>query len=172
MLNRKSPNSRPIVDRTFGSVFGAALLAALFLCAGVGAQPQARRATTIAAIRAYPGFYHQQTVLVVGEVKGTVERATIGTEEGAIQLVARELPRDSKIEATLAEFFTAGDERDTLIAQLALVENTIRHTVQSLFDLGENAGRVADLLDLDPKEVKRLRGLTTPRTIAEPVPSP
>jgi len=80
--------------------------------------------------------------------------------------------RDSKIEATLAEFFTAGDERDTLVAQLAVVENTIGRSVQSLFDLGENAGRVADLLDLDPKEVKRLRGLTTPTTTAEPVPSP
>ena len=78
---------------------------------------------------------------------------------------------DTKIEASLAEFFTAGDERDTLVAQLAAVENTIGRSVQSLFDLGENAGRVAALLDLDPKEVKRLRGLTTLRTTAEPVPS-
>lgn len=67
--------------------------------ATVAAQPQPRRATTIAAIRAYPGFYHQQTVLVIGAVTGTVERATIGTDEGAITLVARELPRDSRVEA-------------------------------------------------------------------------
>ncbi len=80
--------------------------------------------------------------------------------------------RDGKIEASLAEFFTAGDERDTLVAQLAVVENTIGRSVQSLFDLGESAGRVADLLDLDPKEVKRLRGLTTPTTTVEPVLSP
>jgi len=80
--------------------------------------------------------------------------------------------RDSKIETTLAEFFTAGDERDTLVAQLAVVESTIGRSVQSLFDLGENASRVSDLLDLDPKEVKRLRALAAPRTIAEPVPSP
>ena len=70
--------------------------------------------------------------------------------------------RDSKIEATLAEFFTAGDERDTLIAQLAVIETTIGLSIQSLFTLGENASRVADLLDLDPKEVKRLRGLAAP----------
>lgn len=63
------------------------------------AQPQPRRATTLSAIRSYPGFYHQQTVLVVGEVKGTVERATIGTDEGTITLVARELPRDTRVEA-------------------------------------------------------------------------
>jgi Bacterial Ig-like domain len=72
---------------------------ALAVAAVAVAQPQARRATTIAAIRAFPGFFHQQTVLVIGEVKGTVERATIGTDEGAITLIARELPRDSRIEA-------------------------------------------------------------------------
>ncbi|TFB56379.1 hypothetical protein [Cryobacterium tagatosivorans] len=77
--------------------------------------------------------------------------------------------RDAKIEVTLAEFFTAGDERDTLIAQLAVVENTIGHSVEYLFTLGENASQVANLLDLDPKEMKRLRGLTTP---TEPVLSP
>jgi len=77
--------------------------------------------------------------------------------------------RDTKIEATLAEFFTAGDERDTLIAQLAIVEKTIGQSVDRLFELGENASRVADLLDLDPKDVKRLRAFATPTA---PVSSP
>ncbi len=74
------------------------LLGILALAAVVGAQPSPRRATTIAALRSYPGFYHQQTVLVVGEVKGSLERATIGTDEGAITLVAREV-REGKTEA-------------------------------------------------------------------------
>ena len=78
--------------------FGLAV-ALMLTSAVVGAQPQPRRATTISALRNYPGFYHQQTVLVVGEVKGTIERATLGTDEGAIGLIARELPRDSKVEA-------------------------------------------------------------------------
>ena len=81
--------------RTFTST--AIVLAAT--AAALRRSRRPRRATTITAIRSYPGFYHQQTVLVIGEVKGTVERATIGTDEGAITLVARELPRDSKIEA-------------------------------------------------------------------------
>src|SRR5688572_17104416 len=80
--------------RTFTST--AILLAAT--AAALMAQPQSRRATTITAIRSYPGFYHQQTVLVVGDIKGTIERATIGTDEGAITLVAREL-REGKVEA-------------------------------------------------------------------------
>ena len=71
----------------------------LLTAATVAAQPQPRRATTITALRAYPGFYHQQTVLVVGEVKGLNERATIGTEEGTITLIARETPREGKVEA-------------------------------------------------------------------------
>ena len=71
----------------------------LLTAAALTAQPQPRRATTITAIRNYPGFYHQQTVLVVGEVKGAGERLTIGTEEGAIKLVAREAPREGRIEA-------------------------------------------------------------------------
>lgn len=63
------------------------------------AQPQPRRATTITALRNYPGFYHQQTVFVLGEIKGTDERATIGTDEGAITLLAREVPREGRAEA-------------------------------------------------------------------------
>jgi hypothetical protein len=80
--------------RTFISALLVALAAAI-----PAAQPAARRATTISAIRAYPGFYHQQTVFVVGEVKGLEDRATIGTDEGAIKLVAREVPREGKVEA-------------------------------------------------------------------------
>jgi hypothetical protein len=81
--------------RTFLST--ACLLAAAGLT--LTAQPQPRRATTIAAIRAYPGFYHQQTVLVVGEVKGTLERATISDEGSSLTLIARELPREGRLEA-------------------------------------------------------------------------
>jgi hypothetical protein len=77
----------------------AALVIFCSLLASAAGQPQQRRATTITALRSYPGFYHQQTVLVVGEIKGTVERATIGNEEGAIGLIARELPRDTRVEA-------------------------------------------------------------------------
>lgn len=68
------------------------------MAAALGAQPQPRRATTIAAIRAFPGFYHQQTVLVVGEIKGTEERATIATDAGSLSAVAREL-REGRVEA-------------------------------------------------------------------------
>jgi len=67
--------------------------------AALAAQPQPRRATTITALRSYPGFYHQQLVQVVGELKGLEERATIGNDEGTVKVVARELPREARVEA-------------------------------------------------------------------------
>jgi hypothetical protein len=81
-------------SRTFTSTSLVLVLAAVALTA----QAQPRRATTITAIRSYPGFYHQQTVLVVGNIKGTLERATIGTDEGALTLVAREV-KEGRVEA-------------------------------------------------------------------------
>ena len=75
-------------------------IVALVVLATTGwAQPPVRRATTVEALRSYPGFYHQQTVMVVGEIKGEGERATIGGEEGAIVLIAREPPREGRAEA-------------------------------------------------------------------------
>jgi hypothetical protein len=69
------------------------------IAATAAAQPPARRATTIEALRNYPGFYHQQAVMVIGDIKGDQERATIGSEEGALTLIAREAPREGKTEA-------------------------------------------------------------------------
>lgn len=63
------------------------------------AQPPARRATTIEALRNYPGFFHQQMVMVIGDITGDQQRATIGSEEGAITLIGREIPREGKAEA-------------------------------------------------------------------------
>ncbi len=95
--NQGTPHLLALTKMRFRTFTSTAML--LLTAAALTAQPQPRRATTITAIRNYPGFYHQQTVLVVGEVKGAGERLTIGTEEGAIKLVAREAPREGRIEA-------------------------------------------------------------------------
>ena len=60
--------------------------------------------------------------------------------------------------------------RDNLIVQLAAIENTIGLSVQNHFDLGEKANRATDILDVNPKEVKRLRGLSTKPIAAEAEP--
>lgn len=78
----------------------AVLLLSILLVVQVSAQPAARRATTIAALRSYPGFYHQQTVSVIGTVKAEGEEsATLTTDEASIRLIAREVPREARLEA-------------------------------------------------------------------------
>jgi hypothetical protein len=44
-------------------------LAIVAAATGVGAQPPTRRATNIAALIAYPGFFHQRAIVVVGKVE-------------------------------------------------------------------------------------------------------
>ena len=77
----------------------ALVIACSLLTVHVGAQPAARRATTIAALRSYPGFYHQQTVSVIGAVKGeSVENLLLATDDTTIRLIARDLPREGRLE--------------------------------------------------------------------------
>ncbi len=78
----------------------ALALACSFLMTYAAAQPALRRATTIAALRSYPGFYHQQAVSVIGSVKGeTIENVLFASDEATIRLIARELPREGRLEA-------------------------------------------------------------------------
>lgn len=69
----------------------AALLAAT-LVPPVPATGQSltRRATTVEAIRAYPGFFHGEAVVLLGEVRRDDERMSLVTESGEITLVSRE----------------------------------------------------------------------------------
>lgn len=70
------------------------------LLATIAAQPAPRRTTTIAALRSYPGFYHQQTISVVGALKGeNVENLLLANDEATIRVIARELPREGRVEA-------------------------------------------------------------------------
>lgn len=87
-----SPNTRH--SRNLPLVIALALATSAFVLA----QPQPRRATTIAAVRMFPGFYHQQTVILVGEMKGTVERATIASDDMSLKVVGREI-REGRTEA-------------------------------------------------------------------------
>jgi len=85
---------------------GTLALAVAGLCATIVAQPATRRATTIAALKNYPGFYNQQTVMIVGEVRGEGERRSIGTDEASIRLISRDYP-EGRIEAR-GQFFDIG----------------------------------------------------------------
>ncbi len=61
-----------------------ALLVVLTPCLPALAQPPVRRATNIAALTAYPGFYHQRPVVIVGTVKSNDRgEMSVENEEGA-----------------------------------------------------------------------------------------
>jgi hypothetical protein len=80
------------------TLVAAITMCAAGLCATLVAQPAPRRATTIAALKSYSGFYNTQTVLVIGDVRGQGERMSIGNGEASVRLIARE-PPEGRIEA-------------------------------------------------------------------------
>ena len=64
--------------RRSSAVSAHALLAATLVAASVVlAQPMARRAATVGAIKAFPSFYNGQSVLVRAELQQTEQRASV-----------------------------------------------------------------------------------------------
>ncbi len=62
------------------------------------AQPSARRGTTIAALRNYAGFYHQQTVSVIGDIAREGERLFVGSDVERIRILVRDAPKEVRSE--------------------------------------------------------------------------
>jgi hypothetical protein len=68
------------------------------LAVGLEAQPAARRGTTVMALRSYAGFYHQQTVSVVGDISRQGEHTFVGSEDGRIRILVRDQPLEERRE--------------------------------------------------------------------------
>ena len=66
------PPGEPVLALEGMRTFAAFLsMGAVCLCVTiVVAQPAGRRATTIAALKSFPGFYNLRTVQVIGDVRG------------------------------------------------------------------------------------------------------
>lgn len=77
---------------------GALAIIAVGWCVTTVAQPAVRRATTVAALKNYPSFYNQQTVMVVGDIRGEGGRRSIGSDEASVRLIARDYP-EGRVEA-------------------------------------------------------------------------
>lgn len=74
--------------------------------------------------------------------------------------------RDRKIEDAAARFFVAADKRAAIVAQLDALDADAGEAVRDLLDLGESQARTAALLDIDAREVRRLRALSLASTAA------
>lgn len=77
--------------------------------------------------------------------------------QARLKIDAERDQRDQQIEDAAARYFTAHDERSELLRQLEAVDDRLRATVGELLDLGESPARVAGLLGIEAKEVRRLR---------------
>ena len=65
--------------------FGIRTLAIVAIAAvSASAQPGARRATNIAALQSFPGFYHGRPILIVGTVAVDKDQIRVSDEAGSI----------------------------------------------------------------------------------------
>jgi len=77
--------------------------------------------------------------------------------EARLALDAERAKRDEKIEDAAAQFFDAIDERAELVAQLDRLDGMMGAAIEALTTLGEPVNRISALLDIDVKEMRRLR---------------
>lgn len=84
------------------------LLLALALATAVSAQPAARRATNIAALLAYPSFYHQRPILIVGTVRTQPNgELRVSDDAGSLRLVTKGSAPDG-LDEIRGEFWDLG----------------------------------------------------------------
>ncbi len=78
------------------------------LSIGLSAQPPARRATNIPALVAYPGFYHQRQIIVVGKV-ATQDNGElrVADDAGSIRVVSKDGAPDG-LDEIRGEFWDIG----------------------------------------------------------------
>ena len=78
------------------------------LCAvSVTAQPATRRATNIAALMAYPGFYHSRPILIVGKVALEKDELRVSDDSGSVRVVFKGNAPDG-LDEVRGEFWDIG----------------------------------------------------------------
>lgn len=70
--------------------------------------------------------------------------------------------RDNALEEAAADFFTSRTARDQIAAQLTTADLAMAGALTRLHALGETTTRIGALLDIDLRELRRLRDLTSP----------
>jgi hypothetical protein len=78
------------------------------LCAvSVSAQPATRRATNIAALLAYPGFYHSRPIVIVGNVALDKDELRVSDDSGSVRIVFKGNAPDG-LDEVRGEFWDIG----------------------------------------------------------------
>ncbi len=86
----------------------ALLLGAALLVVSVSAQPATRRPTNIAALTAYPSFYHMRPILIVGTVTTTDKGMRVADDNGSIRVISKGTTVPDGLDEIRGEFWDIG----------------------------------------------------------------
>jgi len=86
----------------------AAVLTALALAAIASAQPATRRPTNIAALAAYPSFFHNRPILIVGTVTTTDKGMRVADDNGSIRVLSKGTAVPDGLDEIRGEFWDIG----------------------------------------------------------------
>ena len=86
----------------------AAVLTALALAAIASAQPATRRPTNIAALAAYPSFFHNRPILIVGTVTTTDKGIRVADDNGSIRVLSKGTAVPDGLDEIRGEFWDIG----------------------------------------------------------------
>lgn len=102
---------------------------------------------------------HRDWGLEMARSSGTTTRtqARERARRARQQVDAERDVRDRKVEDAATKFFVATDERDAIEKQLVGVEEKMASAIGELVDLRETAPRIAALLGIEVRDVRRLR---------------
>ena len=101
-----TPSARSPLRKLF--VFAAFAGFAFIVVSGVGdAQPAARRATNLATLLAYPGFFHGRPILIVGKVGVEKDQLRLSDDNGSIHLLFKGTAPDG-LDEVRGEFWDIG----------------------------------------------------------------
>jgi Bacterial Ig-like domain len=84
-----------------------ALLVSMLLSTSLAAQPATRRATNLAALQAYPGFYHGRPIVVVGTVSVEQNQLRVSDDNASVRLLFKGNAPDG-LDEIRGEFWDVG----------------------------------------------------------------
>ena len=104
---QKPLSSQSIISLRFRRVLRSTLCVALALAAFSDAQPAARRATNLATLLAYPGFFHGRPLVIVGTVGLDKDQLRLSDDNGSIHLLFKGTAPDG-LDEVRGEFWDIG----------------------------------------------------------------
>ena len=104
---QKPLNSQSIISLRIRRVLRSTLCVVLALAAFSDAQPAARRATNLATLLAYPGFFHGRPLVIVGTVGLDKDQLRLSDDNGSIHLLFKGTAPDG-LDEVRGEFWDIG----------------------------------------------------------------